>query len=196
MEFVRKWGKSLFFIVRTADDSLLLKSTAEHKPLSFSRDTAPPPGPHSHSFSVSVESNHFHQHSGSMFYSLNPLEKVIKTSDLPEEFLGSHSNTLSGVSEHEDGTGMPLSSEEEASISTALHGFDPPHYRTESVEYHSANPSIGKHDWKRIGQVHLLEPIFHVKTSSEDLEQGLPEYNQDSGSYTPVFHINPPPGFS
>ena len=196
MEFVRKWGKSLFFIVRTADDSLLLKSTAEQKPSSFSRDTVPPPGPHSHSFSVTLSSNHFHQHSGSTFYSLNPLEKVVKTSDLPEEFLGSHSNTLSGVSEHEDGTGLPMSSEEDTSISTALHGFDPPHYRTESVEYHSNNPSIGRHDWKRIGQAQTLEPIFHVKTSSEDMEPGWQGHNRETGSYTPVFHINPPPGFS
>lgn len=122
-----------------------------------------------------------------LFYINNESQqKVVNISNLPPEL--QHNNyqfadisRLEGHAEQQRRFIESLLMEDE-NISNTLHGIDPPHYRTDSVEY---NPGVTSHIGSFEG---------HSKTLSEDFQGQVPEHTRKFQSFG-GFSISPPPGF-
>mmetsp|Transcript_7372 Transcript_7372/g.7229 ORF Transcript_7372/g.7229 Transcript_7372/m.7229 type:complete len:705 (-) Transcript_7372:36-2150(-) len=119
-----------------------------------------------------------------LFYIPDSQPKVINVSNLPPELQDNmQQQALEGHAEQQRKFIEELLYEDE-NISNTLHGVDPPHYRTDSVEYHWS-PMFSS----QMGETHKN------KTLSQDFNGQLNEYTRKHHSSYEGFGFCPPPGF-
>jgi len=199
LEFASRWGNGAFEIVSIGEALHILyqDDSPRHSHYSPSREsgrlsssTTP-----SHSKSSSVV-NEVYTSSG-MFYMTQPTQKVVNISNLPPEFSGGSSD----VAVNPDGEERQrrfiekLLSEGSDELSSRLAAPFVPHYRTDSVEYHSKHPSYGVTDWRQLDVV-WEKTCSHSKAASADMNESFQRtHTRGHNSWVEVFKVSPPPGF-
>lgn len=126
---------------------------------------------------------YFFSNPGDLFYIPTSQQKVVNISNLPAELQELHQskaiNSLDSHAEQQRKFIEELLYEDET-LSNTLHGADPPHYRTDSVEFHWAPASFSKD---------------HNKTLSQDFHNKHSEHIRKQHSSYEAFVVNTPPGF-
>lgn len=133
--------------------------------------------PNSHQFSSSYEL-------GSTGGS-SPRQKIIKVSNLPAEVSNNSHRESEPDRDERFQNFYSLFNDGSQDLSTSLQGLDPPHYRTDSVQYHSNKPSISR-----------FETNTHTRATSEHLtEESEVKHSRQTHSWFDPFEQKPPPGF-
>jgi hypothetical protein len=214
-DFARKWGAGYFDIIDMGQTKLITR--VEEPPnnsyfsssyffspyrdqysqsATFDQSRSVSPN-YFHSHSNSQASENYKQHSYSAFYMHQPVQKVVNVSNLPAELSMRQPmeciNEFEGEDDNQRKYIETLLCEDE-DLSTTLHGSNPLHYRTDSVEYHSSHPSFGVRDWGHLGSVEI-PTASHSKAQSEDWNERMTAEHRQNRSCFDTFGIGPPPGF-
>lgn len=196
-EFVTRWGNGAFEVANVGESLHILCTDASPRSRLYSpvREglTSLSTTPY-HSQTSSSTSEVFN----SMFYmSQPPAQKIVNISNLPIDFNTSpHIISVNREGEERQRRYIEgLISEDSDELSSRLAAPFAPHYRTDSVVYHSKQPSCEVSDLRNLDVV-WERPGQHVKAVSADL-QDLQQKTHSRGhnSWFAALKISPPPGF-
>jgi len=189
-EFLHVYANSVAEVVKTGDTSMVFKID-ESKNIFYSpfenpfnsavlehtRTGSPIFHTASSSYDMrnSIAENQFH----------GPMQKIINVSTLPAELAKMRVPPFEAERIEKQKKFWESLYEGSQDLSTRLAGTHSPHYRTDTVYYHSNNPSLGKIDYET-----------HARTQSEDLGIEFPNYHtRQHYSWFENWGMKPPPGF-
>jgi hypothetical protein len=199
LEFVNRWGNGAFDIVGSGDTLHIMTQNSSprqsHYTLGSDIDQLTQSTTPFHSKGSSSAGEVYN--SSGMFYMTQPTQKVVNISNLPPEFSIMPVDFSVNREEEERQRRFieNLLCEGNDELSSTLTSPFAPHYRTDSVEYHSKHPSYGNSEmrqldvvWERTGS--------HSKVASADMNESIPRtHSRCHKSWVETFKVSPPPGF-
>mmetsp|Transcript_10999 Transcript_10999/g.21551 ORF Transcript_10999/g.21551 Transcript_10999/m.21551 type:complete len:891 (+) Transcript_10999:1558-4230(+) len=197
IEFVTRWGNGTFDLVNVGDSMHIICTDSSPRSNLYSPGRGGINSMSTTSFHSQTSSATSEAYNSMFYLNQQPTQKIVSISNLPLDF----SVSPTDISVNREGEERQrrfierLLNEGSDELSSRLASPFAPHYRTDSVEYHSKHPSVEVSDWRHLDVV-WERPGSHSKAVSADLNDSQQKtHTRGHNSWFDAIKVNPPPGF-